>query len=81
MTVTCSPKALESFVYNGKKALEFKAIPTRFFKISVNCFPKIPVEEASDLDLLTLSEKMGVFSFLGHPDEDIYSLSDGNPIA
>ena len=81
MTATYSPKSLESFFYRVKKALEIKEIPTRFFRISVNCFPKIPFEEASDLEVLTLSEKMGIFSFLDHPDEDIYSLSDGNPIA
>lgn len=81
MTVTCSLKALESFFYKGKKTIELKEIPARFFRISVNCFPSIPVGEASDLEVLTLSEKMGIFSFLDHPDEDIYSLSDGNPIA
>lgn len=81
MTVTYSPQALESFFYKGKKALEFKEVPNRFFRISVNCFPIIPLEEASDLEVLTLSEKMGTFSFLDHPDEDAYSLSDGNPLA
>jgi len=81
MTVTYSPQALESFFYKGEKALEFKEMPTRFFRISVNCFPKIPVEEASDLEVLTLSDKMGIFSFLDHSDEDIYSLLDGDPLA
>ena len=81
MTATYSPQALESFLYKGKKALEFKEAPTRFFRISVNCFPIIQLEEASDLEVLTLSEKMGIFSFLDHPDEDIYSLSDGNPLS
>lgn len=81
MTATYSPQALESFFYKGKKALEFKEIPTRFFRISVNCFPRIPFEEASDSEIVSLSEKMGTFSFLDHTDEDIYSLSDGNPLA
>ena len=66
MTVTHSPQALESFFYKGEKALEFKEMPTRFFRISVNCFPIIQLEEASDLEVLTLSEKMGIFSFLDH---------------
>lgn len=81
MAITCDPKALETFLYEGKKAPEFKTIPTKFFRISVNCFPRIPIEEASDLEILTLSDKMGIFSFLDHPGEDIYSPSDGNPIA
>lgn len=80
MTLTYSPQAFKTFLYKGKKAPEFKEIPTKFFRISVNCFPRIPLEEASDLEILTLSDKMGVFSFLDHPDEDIYSPSDGNPI-
>lgn len=80
MALTYSPKALESFIYTGKKAPGFQEVPTRYFRISVNCFPRIPIEEASDLEILTLSEKTGTFLFLNHPDEDIYSLSDGTPI-
>jgi len=81
MTITCSLQPLTNIPYKGKKAPDFKEIPTRFHRIIYNCAYKIPVQEASDLEVLTLSEKMGVFSFLDHPDEDIYSLSDGNPLS
>lgn len=79
MTVTYSPKPMESFFYKNKTVTP-KEVPTRFFRISVNCFPRIPIEEASDLELLTLSEKMGTFSFLADQEEDIYSISDGDPV-
>lgn len=83
MAETYNPAILQNFVYKGKEASNIKEIPTRYFRMSFNCFPAVKIihlEELSDSEILNLSEKMGTFSFLNSPEEDIYTLSDGKPI-
>jgi hypothetical protein len=54
----------------------FKETSDKFMLFTINLFPY----EATDNEILELSDKLGAYSFLKDDSEDIYSLSDGSPL-
>ena len=55
--------------------------PNLSLNFEVILYPYITAEEEiSDEEMLTLPEKIGMFSFLSDSEEDIYSESDGVPL-
>lgn len=79
MTLTNTLKPLTT-IRQGESGI--REIPTRYFSFSFDCsaFFRVKLAEASDQEVLRCAEKTGAFSFLNKPGEDVYSLSDGQPI-
>ncbi len=73
MTMTIDKEKLVTF-YFGKS--DFKELSDAVISFKVNLFPY----EVSDAEVIELSEKLGMYSFLKDTSEDIYSLSDGSPL-
>ena len=48
--------------------------------IDVSAIKSVDYQELTEEELMSLPEKIGVFSFLEDEKEDIYSESDGSPI-
>jgi len=76
MTKTADCEKLQYFT-NDKSGV--KEVTDRYYHYVIN-LQSYGIIEASDEEVLTLPEKLGIFSFLNNPGEDIYSNSDGSPL-
>ena len=65
------------FFTNDKSGV--KEVIDQYYHYVINLQAHATIE-ASDEEFLTLPEKLGIFSFLNKPGEDIYSNSDGSPL-
>lgn len=73
MTMTIDNEKFINFS-SGKCAYEEVADVYIRFPIDLNLY------EATDNEILELSERLGSYSFLNDASEDIYSISDGSPV-
>ena len=73
MIITVDNEKLINFT-SGKDS--FQEITDKYFRFQVN----LNMYEATDEDVLNLSDELGGYSFLKDDAEDIYSISDGSPL-
>lgn len=60
---------------------EFEEVSDYCLNILVDIAPiKIVYQEFSEEEFMTLPEKIGIFSFLDDPEEDVYTPGDGQPL-
>lgn len=50
------------------------------FTVDISSIEMIQPQEISESEMLSLPQKLGIFSFLEDEEEDIYTESDGVPI-
>lgn len=75
---------MDNLIYFEKRAPETREVGTRplidYFRFEVIVGFEPSVSEAGDEEILPLLDRSGSFSFLESPEEDIYTLEDGNPL-
>jgi hypothetical protein len=75
---------MDNLIYFEKRAPETREIGTRplidYFRFGIIVDFEPSISEADDKEILSLLDKSGSFSFLESPEEDIYTLEDGNPL-
>ncbi len=76
MTKTIDLEQLKIF---SKGSATIKEVADEYLHYVIDIKPSLVVE-ASDEEMLSLPEKLGIFSFLNNEEEDIYSESDGSPL-
>lgn len=76
MTKTIDSEQLKIF---SKGNVTIKEVADEYLHYVIDIRPSFVVE-ASDEEMLSLPEKLGIFSFLNNEEEDIYSESDGSPL-
>ncbi|MDD4909826.1 MAG: hypothetical protein PHR44_04010 [Candidatus Omnitrophica bacterium] len=84
MPITVNDERLRFQDWAGKGFTCVKEAPANvYFEFTIEFCPTIVIngeEELSDEEILSLPEKIGVFSFLNDEGEDIYKESDGSPL-
>ncbi len=63
--------------YNFNQAY---VVPSLYIQLPQAGWTATVTEEATDKEILRCLEKSGHFDFLKNPEEDIYGISDGEPI-
>lgn len=59
---------------------DYEEVPNYCINIVVDIQPVKIFQEFSEEEMLTLPEKIGMFSFLANKEEDIYNENDGTPL-
>ena len=70
----------EELSYITNKESNIQEVSDAYFHYVINVNILLDEIEATDNEMMTLSEKTGQFLFLENKDEDIYTESDGSPL-
>lgn len=70
---------LEQFKVFSKGNATMEEVADEYNHYVIDIRPSLVIE-ASDEEMLSLPEKLGILSFLNNEEEDIYSESDGSPL-
>ena len=83
MSITNTEEKLEYKAWVNKDCDPINEVPNLYYHYEANLYPQIvmvPGQEMSDQEIMTLPEKIGIFSFLSDDEEDIYTKDDGTPL-
>lgn len=83
MPFTINDEILGVNTWRNKDLDLVEEVPNLFYNFAVEFCPIIVIageEELSDEEILSLPEKIGMFSFLDDSEEDIYTEDDGTPL-
>ncbi|MFZ5801095.1 MAG: hypothetical protein ACOY3D_06975 [Candidatus Omnitrophota bacterium] len=76
---TDSPSGLYNFSSKEKNTI-VKGIPTTCHKFVFRHSIIVSSVELSDEEMIAIAERAGTFSFLNKPEEDIYTMEDGEAV-